>query len=235
MSKYMKNTYRYGVIATLVAMTVMLGIPAVICTYYDIWPTFAMIGSVAGSLLALYVPIAISEQLSMIPVVGTTAYLNSIMGNVMNIKFPCYLAALETADTTPGTELADVMGMIAITISGMVTMIVVAIGVVLLVPLEPLLTSDTVTTATNYILPALYGSMGISAFIGQSAGKYKVPMKPLVGIIGLALVFAYIFFFGEIKNTGIAMLIMLSLSILISFVLYKSDILKMYKEEEKEE
>lgn len=229
MSKYMKDTYKYGVIATLIAMAVMLGIPAIVCTYYGIWPTFSMVLSVAGPLLALYVPIAVSEQLSMVPIAGTTAYLNSIMGNVMNIKFPCYLSAIETAESTPGTELADVMGMIAITISGMVSMVVIALGVVLLVPLEPILTSDTVTTATSYILPALYGSMGISAFIGKTAGSYSVPKRPLVAVIDLILVFAFIIAIKPIKNTGIAMIIMLILSMLIAYALYKANVIKMTK------
>lgn len=231
MSKYMKNSYRYGTIATLIAMVVMLGIPAVICTYFGIWPDINSVFKVAGSLLALYIPIAVSEQLSLIPITGTTAYLNSITGNVMNIKFPCYLAALEKVDAQPGTELADVMGMIAITISGMVTMLVIVLGVLLLVPLEPLLTSDTVKTATSYILPALYGSMGISAFIGRSAGSYSVPRKPLIAIINLVLVFAFIMIVGPIKNTGIAMIIMLVFSIVLSLILYNTNVLKMEKTE----
>lgn len=38
MSNYMKNTYRYGIIATLIAMALMLGIPAIMCTIYGMWP-----------------------------------------------------------------------------------------------------------------------------------------------------------------------------------------------------
>ncbi|MDO5027637.1 MAG: hypothetical protein Q4E36_00090 [Bacillota bacterium] len=231
MSKYMKNSYRFGTIATIIAMAVMLGIPAIISTYFGIWPDLNSVFKVAGSLLALYVPIAVSEQLSLVPITGTTAYLNSITGNVMNIKFPCYLSALETAEAQPGTELADVMGMIAVTVSGMVTMVVIALGVLLLVPLEPVLTSEPVRVATSYILPALYGSMGISAFISRSAGAYSVPRKPLIAIINLVLVFAFIMVVGPIKNTGIAMIIMLVFSMLMSYALYKANIIKMEKEE----
>lgn len=233
MSKYMKNSYKYGIIATLIAMAVMLGVPAIICTIFGIWPDFKMVAGVAGPLLALYVPIAISEQLAFIPITGTTAYLNSIMGNLTNIKFPCYLSAIESVDAQPGTEMADVIGMIAITISGIVTMIIIALGVVLLVPLEPLLKSETVTTATSYILPALYGSMGISAFIGRTAGDYNVPRKPLVAIINLILVFGFIYLIRPIENTGIAMVIMLIVSMILAVGLYKAGIIKMFKKEDK--
>ena len=231
-SEYMEKTYSYGIIATIIAIGIMLIIWAVVCTVYGVWHRLSLAASVAGPLLALYVPIALAEQLSMIPIAGTTAYLNSIMGNVMNIKFPCYLSAIDSVDANPGTEMADVMGMIAITVAGLVTIIVVAAAVFLLVPLEPVLTSDTVTTAINYIMPALYGSMGISAFIGTSAGKYNAPRRPLVAVIALAIVFGYSFIKGPIENTGYAMLIMLVVTVLISYVLYKQGILKLYKKEE---
>ena len=230
MSNYMKNTYRYGIIATLLAMALMLGIPAIMCTIYGMWPEWSLIGSVAGPLLALFVPTALAEQLTMIPIAGTTCYLNSILGNVMNIKFPCYLNAINTVNHQPGTEEADVVGMIAITVSGMVTMLIVALGVVLLVPLKPILEKPGFITATNYILPALYGSMGITAFLGTSAGSFKAKNKPLVAVIDLILVFGYIYLIQSIAGKeGYAMLLMLIISMGIAYALYKAKIIKMEK------
>lgn len=233
MSTYMRNTYRYGIIATILSMAVMLGIPAIMCTAYGMWPPFSLVMSVAGPLLALYVPAALSEQLSMVPIAGTTCYLNSILGNVMNIKFPCYLSAIETVGATPGTEEADVMGMIAVTISGMVTMIIVALGMVLLVPLKPILETETVGIATSYILPALYGSMGISAFISTSAGsKYSAPKKPLIAITALALVYAFNFLIMPLAGKeGYAMLVMLIVTVAISYAYYKAGIVKLFRKE----
>ncbi|WP_071027035.1 hypothetical protein [Peptoniphilus raoultii] len=199
-------------------------------TYIEKNYRYSIIAAVAGQMLALFLPITISEQLSMIPIAGTSCYLNSILGNVMNIKFPCYLNAIKTVEAQNGTEEADVMGMIANTISGMVIIIVVAIGVVLLVPLTPLLKNENVITATNYILPALYGSMGISAFIGTKADSYKVKRKPLVAIIDLILIFGFIFLISPLAGKkGYSMLVMLLVSILVSYLLYRVGILKMVK------
>jgi hypothetical protein len=234
-SKYMDNNYKYGVRATLIAMLVMIGIPIIICVVYGVWPTLSSVISAAGPLLAIFVPTAIAEQLSMVPVAGTTAYLNSILGNVMNIKFPCYLSAINKAKANPGTELADVLGMIAVTVSGMVTVVIIAIGVMLLVPMKPILTSDTVTTATQYIMPALYGSMGISAFIGTTAGDYNAPKKPLIAVICLVLVFGFSIFVTSIADyTGYAMLIMLVVTLIVAYILYKKGIVKLYKKEKQE-
>lgn len=230
LSNYMERTYKYGIYATLIAIIMMLGIPAIVCMAYNIWPKPALVASVAGPLLALFVPTTLAEQLTMIPIAGTTCYLNSILGNIMNIKFPCYLNALNTVNHQPGTEEADVVGMIAITVSGMVTMIVVAIGVVLLVPLKPLLEKPAFITATSYILPALYGSMGITAFLGTGAGSYKVKNKPLVALIDLILVFSYIYFIQDLAGKeGYAMLTMLIISMGVAYGLYKLNVIKMEK------
>lgn len=227
----MKNTYRYGVIATLIAMGLMLGIPAAMCMIYGMWPEWSLIASVAGPLLALFVPTALAEQLTMIPIGGTTCYLNSILGNVMNIKFPCYLSAIGTVDATPGTEEADVMGMIAVTVSGMVSMITIVFGVILLAPLKPILQTETVETATMYILPALYGSMGISAFVSTGAGsKYKAPRKPLIAVTALAIVYAFNFLVMPIAGKeGFAMLIMLAVTLVITYFYYQSGIVQLEK------
>ena len=231
MSNYMKNTYRYGVIATLIAMGLMLGIPAAMCMIYGMWPEWSLIASVAGPLLALFVPTALAEQLTMIPIGGTTCYLNSILGNVMNIKFPCYLSAIGTVDATPGTEEADVMGMIAVTVSGMVSMITIVFGVILLAPWKPILQTEAVETATMYILPALYGSMGISAFVSTGAGsKYKAPRKPLIAVTALAIVYAFNFLVMPIAGKeGFAMLIMLAVTLGITYFYYQSGIVQLEK------
>lgn len=234
LSSYMERTYRYGIYATIVALFIMLAIPSIICTVYGIWPAPALIASVAGPLLAIYVPTALAEQLAMIPIGGTTCYLNSILGNVMNIKFPCYLSAIDSVDASPGTEEADVIGMIAITVSGMVTMIVVATGMLLLVPMKPILESEIVITATSYIMPALYGSMGITAFMSTTTNKYIAKKKPLIAIICLVLVFSFNFLIMNLAGKeGYAMLIMLAVTILVSYILYKSGIVKLVPKEKK--
>lgn len=230
-SAYMNKTYKYGRYATILAIIIMLGVPSIICTVYGIWPSFASVAAAAGPLLALYVPTTISEQMTMIPIAGNTCYINSIMGNVMNLKFPCYLNAIDSIGATPGTEEADVMGMIAVTVSSLVTVVIIAIGLLLLTPLKPILESDTVTTATSYILPALYGSMAISAFISTSAGPYKASKKPLVAVICMIITVVLYQFIDFGSKQGYVMLGMLGVAILVSYILWKANILKLEKQD----
>ena len=95
MSEYLNRTHTLGRIANIVAMAVMLGIPAIVCTVYDIWPTVSSIIATAGPLLAMFIPSALSEVISFTPITGSSGYVGAIMGNVSNIKFPCAMSAME--------------------------------------------------------------------------------------------------------------------------------------------
>ena len=231
-SSYMDKTYRLGRIATIICILIMFIIPSIICTAYSIWPSFDSVMGAAGPLLAMYLPVALAEQLSMIPITGNSAYINSIMGNVTNIKFPAYLTALASINQDPGSEEADVMGMIAVCISGMTTMIIILIGLILLVPLSPILTSPAVKTATSYIMPALFGSMLVGILTNKSAGNYVAENKTLVGIIDLVVVFFINIFITSLdRKQGFAMVGVMALSILLAYIFYKKGIIKLIKKE----
>ena len=145
MSEYLNRTHTLGRITTIIAMAIMLGIPAVVCTVYDIWPTMASIVATAGPLLAMFIPSALSEVVSFTPITGSAGYIASIMGNVSNIKFPCAMSAMERTKSSSGTEQGEVIATCAMCISGIVTTVIVALGVVLLVPLQPVLTSPALS------------------------------------------------------------------------------------------
>ncbi len=227
-SSYMDRTYRLGRIATIVCILIMFIIPSIICTAYNIWPSFDSVVGAAGPLLAMYIPVALAEQLSMIPITGNSAYINSIMGNVTNIKFPAYLAALSSINQDPGSEEADVMGMIAVCVSGMTTMIVILIGLILLVPLSPILTSPVVKTASSYIMPALFGSMLVGIFSNKSAGNYVAENKEIIGVIDLVVVFLINIFITSLdRMQGFAMVGIMLLSILFAYIFYKKGIIRL--------
>lgn len=231
-SSYMDKTYRLGRIATIICILIMFIIPSIICTAYSIWPSFDSVMGAAGPLLAMYLPVALAEQLSMIPITGNSAYINSIMRNVTNIKFPAYLTALASINQDPGSEEADVMGMIAVCISGMTTMVIILIGLILLVPLSPILTSPVVKTATSYIMPALFGSMLVGILTNKSAGNYVAENKTLVGIIDLVVVFFINIFITSLdRKQGFAMVGVMALSILLAYIFYKKGIIKLIKKE----
>lgn len=224
---YIEGTHLYGRIATILAMLIMLAIPTVICMTYHVKLNINEILATAGPLLALFIPTALSEVISFTPITGSAGYIASIMGNVSNIKFPCALNAMETTNSVSGTERGDVMAMAAMCVSGMVTTVIVALGVILLVPLQPVLTTPAVMTATKYIMPALFGSMAVSVFINKNAGDYKVEGKMKIAAVPFCLVLAASYLIkGLAKNSGYVMLVMIPVTILTARIMYKKGMIK---------
>lgn len=226
-SSYLEKTHLYGRVATIIAMAVMLGIPAVVCTVYDVWPDFTVVMAAAGPMLAIFVPSALSEVVSFTPITGSAGYIASIMGNVSNIKFPCALNAMERTNSPSGTERGEAVAMCAMCISGIVTTIIVALGVVLLVPLQLVLTMPAVSTATRYIMPALMGSMATSFFMNRNAGAYIIEGKMKLIAVPLATVLVlFIAFPVLLKYTGYVMMLQIPFVILVAWIFYKKGVVK---------
>lgn len=213
---YMKSVHRLGRFASLGAIIFMLGIPTLISSVYNIWPDLGTVMKVSSGLLLMFIPLAVSEVISYMPILGTASYITYITGNVLNLKIPCALNALNLTDTTQGTEEADVIATISIAASSIVTMLILSLGVLLLVPLTPVFEHPKVQIATTYMLPALFGGMFLPMFLNNKVGKYKVKGKLLPAIIPFLLVLivhTFIFHLGGYE--GLALLVVIPLSVFV--------------------
>lgn len=225
---YIDSIHRVGRLGSIGAIGFMLGIPILISTVYDIWPDLSTLIKVSSGLLALFIPLAVSEVISYMPIIGSASYITYITGNVMNLKLPCALNALELTDTQPGTEKGDLIATIAISVSSIVTMVIILLGVILLVPLTPIFSNPTIKTATTYMIPALFGGMFVPMLLNSNVGKYKVKGKLLPTILPFILIIiinSFIFPLGGYE--GVAMLGVIPLTILIARILFKRNIIKM--------
>lgn len=229
-SPYMSKTHTYGQIATAIAMALMLAVPAVVCTVYDIWPSFSAVMGAAAPMLAVFIPTCISELFSFTPITGSSCYIASIMGNVSNIKFPCAMSAMERTNSASSTEQGETIAMAAMCVSGLVTTVIVALGVVLLVPLQPILTTPVVSTATKYIMPALFGSMATGFFMGKRAGNYVIEGKmKIVGVVLAVSLALFLIFPALLRQTGFVMLGLIPVAILVARIFYKKGIVKVHE------
>ena len=151
------SIHRTGRIGIIIGIILMLGIPAVISSVYDVWPESAAQVITAGSgLLAVFIPTCIAEVFSYTPILGSSAYITFLTGNVMNLKVPVVVNAQIMSDTASGTEEGDAVATIGVAVSSIVTTLIIAGGVLLLVPLRPILTSPTVQTATGSVRRHLF-------------------------------------------------------------------------------
>lgn len=220
--KYFNSNHRFGRIGALIGIAFMLGIPAVISQVYDVWPE--SVGSVfltGSALLAVFIPANISEVLSFSPILGSASYIAFLTGNVTNLKLPCAMNAMTQAEVSQGTDEGDVIASIAIASSSIVTTVIIILGVILLAPLQPLLTLPAVKTATTYMLPALFGSLFLGIF-NEDCGDYRAKGKIKCAILPFILVLVVNHFYRLSGKEGFVILAVMAVSVLCAYVLYKT-------------
>lgn len=231
---YIDSVHRIGRIGSVISMVFMIGIPYLVAATYGIWPRFSDVMKVSAGLLALFIPIAISEVISYMPILGSASYITFITGNVLNLKLPCAINAMQMTQTPQGTDKGDVISTLAIAASSIATMLIIFIGVILLVPLTPLFTLPSIKTATTYMLPALFGGMFVPMLLNNRVGDYEVKGRLLPTLLPLVLIVLINKFVRPLGGMeGIAILAVIPIMMLLANILYKKGVIKMTKIEKK--
>ena len=92
------------------------------------------------------------------------SYLAFITGNLINMKIPCAMNARELVNAKAGTAENEVISTLSIATSALVTIVVLALGVALMIPLRPVLESPALQPAFANVVPALFGAMAYKYF-----------------------------------------------------------------------
>lgn len=158
--KFNRNTHIIGRIVSAITLVLLVGAPFVIGKYLGAMPD---LGAAAKGFLAVGLVWTVSsvvEFLVYTPMLGAGGgYLAFITGNLINMKIPCAMNAREIAGTKAGTTENEIISTLSIATSSLVTIAVLALGVLLLVPLQPILQSPTLAPAFDNVVPALFGAM----------------------------------------------------------------------------
>ena len=158
-------------------MVLLLAFPVAVCILFDVTPDWAslMMGLIATA--PMYWAVGAIETVTFVPMLGAGgSYLGFVTGNISNLKLPCALNALEQNEVSANSEEGEVVSTIAIAVSSIVTTVIIIIGVVLIVPLTPILQAPVLQPAFDQILPALFGGLGV-AFVSKN---WKVALAPIV-------------------------------------------------------
>lgn len=183
---YYDKIHRLGRLSGSLVLFMIICIPFVFCLIYDIFPPLS--GLIKGLIMVcmVYIPICIAEFLTFTPMLGSNAsYLVFVTGNLANLKIPCAVTCMENAKVEPQTEEGEVIAAISVAVSSIVTITIVFVGMLLVVPLKPILQSPTLEPAFDHILPALYGGLG--AYWIQKQWKLAVIPLLVVATIYLTL------------------------------------------------
>ena len=161
----------------------------------------------------IYYPVAIVEFLVYTPMLGVGgSYLSFITGNVTNMRIPCVMNAQDIAGTQSGTPEHEIISTIAVATSAITTTVVIVIGVICIVPLQPVLQSEVLLPAFNNVVPALFGALGLKYF----AKSPQIAVIPLL-LISLLCIFVP----AAINQTSLLMIPCGGLALLIGWVLFK--------------
>lgn len=226
--------HKSGRVFMVLFIAYMLVIPFIVCTVYDCMPSFKMCLPGLIAITAIMGPASIAEVGSYTPILGSSTYLTFASGNVMNLKIPCIINAQQIAKVEPNTVEGDAVALIATAVSSAVTIIILAIGVVLLSFIKPVLENPYVVTASDYLLPALFGCMALG-LLSSGNGKTKVKNHLLPAVIPAVLVTALtVLGIGSTGLAGILIIVMIPVTILCARILWKKGIVKVVPVEQKE-
>ena len=157
---YMKATHRLGRAVSLLTLVLLLGAPFLIGSLLGTLPD---LGAAARGFLSVGLVWTVSsvvEYLVYTPMLGAGgSYLAFITGNLINMKIPCAMNARELVGAKAGTPENEVISTLSIATSSLVTIVVLAIGVLLMIPLRPVLESPALQPAFANVVPALFGAM----------------------------------------------------------------------------
>ena len=215
---YIDSVHRDGRIWNIGVMILLLAFPLAVAFTFGVMPDWnaLLLGLIATA--PMYWAVGAIETVTFVPMLGAGgSYLSFVTGNITNLKLPCALNALEQNDVSANSEEGEIISTIAIAVSSIVTTVIIMIGVVLIIPLTPLLQAPVLQPAFEQILPALFGGLGV-AFVSKN---WKIALAPI-------LLMLVLFIFVPALNSG-TVGIMVPVSALftigIARILYKRGVL----------
>ena len=213
---YMDQVYRWGAAWNLSMAGILLAFPVVLCVIFGVLPDWQ--GLLGGLLLTapMYWAVGVVETITYIPMLGAGgSYLSFVTGNISNLKLPCALNALEQAQVKANSEEGEVVSTIAIAVSSIVTTLIIILGVVLIIPLTPLLESPVLNPAFEQMLAALFGGLGV-VFISKN---WKLAVAP----VSLMLILFICIPALDSGSVGIMVPVGVIFSLIVSRIMYKKN------------
>ncbi|MBN2300060.1 MAG: hypothetical protein JXC31_02610 [Acholeplasmataceae bacterium] len=215
---YQDQLHSEGRIWMLGALSLFIAVPLSISIITGFWPTFAnfLPGFIATAVI--FWPVTTIEVFTFTPMLGTgSSYLAFVTGNLTNMKVPAALNAQDALNIEKGTEKGDVISTIAVASSSIITTVIIIIGALLIIPLTPILESESLKPAFDNIIPALFGALGI-VYIMK---RWQVAVTPVI--------FMVIFFLSVPRSGGLVGIMVpvgVVISLVVARILYKKGMIE---------
>ncbi len=215
---YLESVHRDGFIWGLIICVLILAFPLAISLIFGVMPQWKPLAQGLFATLPMYWAVGLVEIFTYVPMLGAGGtYLSFVTGNISNLKLPCAVDAMERAGVNSTSEEGEIISTISIAVSSIVTTIIIIIGVVLIVPLTPILESPILEPAFDLILPALFGGLAV-VFISKNA---KLSIAPIILMLVL-----FIFIPQLNKGTvGIMVPVGVLFTVAVARIMYKKGML----------
>lgn len=211
---YIDSVHFYGRIWCLLALCVMLLVPTLMSLHLKAWPDLGIVGKAFAATAVLFYPTAVVEVIAYAPLLGAGGtYLSFLTGNIVNLKLPCALNAMENAKVKANSEEGEVISTISIAASAIVTTLIIAVFVLIFAfnpKFTALMQSDTLAPAFKQVTYSIFGAIAATYFVKH----WKLAIFPLA-MVSLLLVF-----FGSIP-IGILIFVGVIISLLGAQAMYK--------------
>ncbi len=159
-TSYEQRTHLLGRGVSALTLLLLVGAPFVIGAHLGAMPDLGAAGRGFLSVGLVWMVSSVVEFLVYTPMLGSGgSYLAFITGNLINMKIPCAVNARDLAGVKAGTKENEIVSTLSIAVSSLVTILVLALGVLLLQPLTPVLSSPVLRPAFDNVVPALFGAM----------------------------------------------------------------------------
>ena len=177
---YLDSVHHYGRIWNLSVLVLFLLFPALLMVIFKTLPDWRGLSLGLLATAPMYWAVAFVEIFTYVPMLGAGgSYLSFVTGNISNLKLPCALNSLEQAGVKANSEEGEVISTISIAVSSIVTTIIIIIGVILIVPLTPVLNAPVLAPAFAQLIPALFGGLAV-VFISK---YWKIAIAPMLLMI----------------------------------------------------
>ncbi|MBQ4617180.1 MAG: hypothetical protein IJB27_02260 [Clostridia bacterium] len=215
---YLDSVHRDGRVWGLLLAFLILCFPVAVSVLYGAMPDWGALWSGLLATAPMYWAVGIVEIFTYVPMLGAGgAYLSFVTGNISNLKLPCALDAMERAGVKSNSEEGEIISTIAIAVSSIVTTLIVIVGVILIVPLTPILEAPALEPAFDQMLPALFGGLAV-VFVSKN---WKISIAP---IILMLVLFVFVPALGR-DQVGIMVPVGVLFTLVVSRIMYKKGLL----------
>lgn len=182
MDDFHNKSHFWGRLTLLLVIIASISLPVYLSFVQGLHPGWTPIFTGLIGYAAFIGVLWVIEPITYFPVLGIAGtYIAFLSGNIANLCLPSSSAAQKVVGAEPGTEKAEVAGVLGIALASLTNTVVIlltVLGGTYIITLIP----ESIQSSFQFVLPAIFG-----AVLGQFA--FKTPVYGLLALITGVLVY----------------------------------------------